>query len=446
MEEEAHPELTRLQTDLLLARHRAALHEAGALARLMSELALLGFLLLGGVTALVFSQRTDLPAVLSWGAPFLFLVIFAAWIGLAAQQVSAAWQGRILAARARRLAGEASLPAAVDPLNVWRTSWKLRLLVAAPGLLAAGAYVEVLLIGSRPVYYANHALAIAYWALFLLLSGVEGMALAGTLRDLPRYYAALYQAAGRGEGLDGSLEGLPELERPGILAGLRPLLKWLVPLPGELLREGWAFWAGFASVPLLGLGLVSNRLDLINTLLRPATDWEIPTQVPALAIFGLGLVWFVFAGVLLQQAAALWDALRRGERPLPRPWVQIGVRWALAVLPAWWLGGAPMLGLFLVYTLCKILFMLVVTQRGDRMPVLALLLQAGGLPIFLLLGGLVWGVPVWATALYQALAVTFYFLALASGAAAWQSTAQRRLAEGRTLLPGDHYFALHGLF
>ena len=445
--QEVHSELTRLQTELLLDRHRAALREAGALARLMSELALLGFLVLGAVTGLVFSQRAALPPTLSWGAPLIFLVIFAAWIGIAAQQVAAAWQGHILAAQARKLAGE-TLPLETprDLLNAWQASWKLRLLVATPGILAAALYVVVLLLGAWPIYQLNHTQAVAYWVVFLLLSAVELAALVGTVRDLPRYYASLFQAVRRAEGMGSSLDGLPTLARPGILEGLRPLGRWLVPLPGALLGEGWSFWAGFVSVPLLGMGLLANRVDVLNTLLRPESDWLLPGKVPAAAIIALGLVWFFFAGLMLQQAGALWDALRQGERPLPRPWVQIGVRWVLALLPAWWLGGAPLLTLFLVYSLYKIICLLLVTQRGDRMPVLVLLVQAGGLPILFLAGALVWGVPDWAMALYQALAVTFYFLALASGAASWQSRAQRRLEESKALLPGDSYFILHATF
>jgi hypothetical protein len=339
-----HPDLTRVHIDLLLTQHRAALEQANALSRLMAIFSLAGFLLLGAATGLVFSQRPALPPALSWGTPLLFLVIFATWSGLAAQQIGASWKSKIMAAQARWLAGETGpLEPQRDPLNTWRAAWRLRLLVTAPGLLFGGVYAAVLFLGGRSVYAANHLLGVCFVLLYSGLTGLVAAALVGAMRDLPGYYRTLYQATGRGEGVANTLEGLPEVPRPSILEGLRPLGRWLAPLPAELLGWGWAYWLGFFSVPLLGLGLASSRLNLLNTLFAGATLWETPDKLPALALLGLGVLGFICAELLLQQAAALWEAGRQGIRPLPRPWLQIVARWLLAVLPAWWLSLSPSL-------------------------------------------------------------------------------------------------------
>jgi hypothetical protein len=98
------------------------------------------------------------------------------------------------------------------------------------------------------------------------------------------------------------------------------------------------------------------------------------------------------------------------------------------------------------FTVFEVLVMLLVAPRRQRMPVLALLVQAAGLPMRFLAGSLVWGGADWALAVYQVLTVILYFVAVALLAVRWQAQALQLAAQEQQLPPGELYFAARGGF
>ncbi len=289
----------QVNLNMLITQYQASLKQVDKLAMRMETAALRGFLFLGIVTVAVLDARTSLAIAVAWFVPLAYLVVFGALIGLASQQVAAAWQSRILALQLKRLGGEEPIPSsAQDPLNLWRTSWKVRLLVRAPATVFSAIFLAVTAYCLRAVYAYSHIQGFAFILVYLGLALVEVMALAGLYTDLPERYHAAYHAAAAGRELP---------PWPAVSPG-RILLRWLLPLPGELWDASRAFWAGFLA-PLLLTGLSVSQLGVLNALFRQRLDWPAAADVPVLAVIALGGLVYVIAIVLLQQGIAMGRAL-----------------------------------------------------------------------------------------------------------------------------------------
>lgn len=431
----------RVELNVLLVEYRASLRQSNHLATRMTIASLGGFLFLGLLTALLFYFRSNIPIALAWVAPLGYLIVFGVLIGLASQQVAAAWQGRILALRLERLGGETPLPdTAQDPFNLWRLSWKLRLLAGAPAAVFGGLFLLTGYFCARSVYNHGHIQGTGFIFFYVLLALVELAALHSLYADLPRLYRTAYQAAA-------STPPVPipalRLEPP-----LRSIQRWLLPAPGGLLDHGRAFWAGFL-VPLLLLGLSKAQLPVLNALFSGLTGWKSPADVPALAIVGLGVLIFLALELLLQQAVNLLAGLRQGDDPAgraPYPLLQIVLRWLAALWLAYLLGWRGLLVLFLVISAYEIIRLLLVRPNSERHPVIGLLWDSAGLPLRFAAGVLVWGGPAWHYAAYLAMGVFVYFLALGLGAAARRRQARARYARAQPASGGDAYFLQRGAY
>ncbi len=428
----------RVELNMLLVEYKASLRQSNQLAMRMTTASLVGFLFLGLLTAILFYFRASIPIALAWVAPLGYLVVFGALIGLASQQVAAAWQGRTLALRIERLGGKPPLPdTAQDPLNLWRLSWKLRLLAGAPAAVFGGLFLLTGYFCARSVYNHSHIQGTGFIFFYVLLALVELIALGGLYVDLPRLYRTAYQAAA-------STPPAPvpalRLEPP-----LRSIQRWLLPAPGGLLDHGRAFWAGFL-VPLLLLGLSKAQMPALNALFSGLTGWKSTADVPALAIVGLGVLIFLALELLLQQAVNLLAGLRQGDNPAgraPYPLLQIVLRWLAALWLAYLLGWRGLLVLFLVISAYEIIRLLLVRPNSERHPVIGLLWDSAGLPLRFAAGVLVWGGPAWHYAVYLAMGVFVYFLALGLGAAARRRQARARYAQAQLY---DAYFLQRGAY
>ena len=425
----------RADRDVLLAQYQASLKQASQLSVRLEQVALRGLLFLGLVTAFVFSFQAHLTLAIAWVAPLLYLVVFGAMMGLGARQAASAWHSRILAQQLR-CSVEAAGGAVPDPLNPWRLSWKLGLLAGAAAAVFGGLFVLVTFYCWRPIYAYNHLMGLAHAGFYLALALLELLAAAGLYSDLPRRYTAAYQSG-----------SLAELE----LSPVRPLQtisRWIVPFPHRL-TGGRIFWAGFL-VPLLITGLNQSRLEILNALFRGLQDWETTASVPLLATAALGLLVFIAAEILLQQAAAIWAALRAGKAgDVPFPVPQIILRWLAALLLGYLIDRQGLLVLLVIISVYELINILLLPQaprhpaeRG-RYPLLQLLEEAGGMPLRFAAGLLVWGGPAWDFAVYLAMGVMVYFLALGLIAAARQKEARCLQEQGSYF---NDYFLKRGIY
>jgi len=426
----------RVSQQLLLSQYQASLSQGNKLAMRMEQTSLAGFLFLAVLTAFLFLFRASLPLAIAWTAPLAYLVVFGGLIGLAAQQVAAAWQSRIFSAQLQRLA-QAGAPgdpgeAPHDPLNLWRLSWKLRLLAAVPAGVFAGLFLLVTIFCWRPVYAYSHIMGLVFGLFYLGLALLEAAALSGLYADLPRQYRAAYQAAAAGQELPSNLASLSPAWT------LKAIGRWIAPFPGQLLGRGRVFWAGLL-VPLLLTGLSSSRVEIINNLFRRDTDWETAAGVPLLAVVALGVLIFIIFEVLLQQAVSIWTALRAGKAgDVPHPIPQVILRWLAALALAYLVDPRGLFTLLVVFSIYEIILILWL-----RHPLVNLLLGAFNLPLRFAAGVLVWGGPSWDFVVYLGMAVMVYFLALGLDAAARQKEAQALAEQGS---PSPGYFLKSGAF
>jgi hypothetical protein len=417
--------------NMLVAEYKTSLQQSSHLAMRMEAAALGGFALLTLLTAFLFYFRASIPVAIAWTAPLAYLVVFGALLGLASQQVAAAWQGRIFGLQLARLSSQ-PLPAPADPLNQWRTSWKLRLLAGVPAAVFSGLFLLTGYFCARSIYHHSHIQGSGFILFYALLALVELAALGSLYYDLPRLYRSAYQSVAAGG-------DLPALHPTGPLATIGA---WLAPFPAGLLDHSRAFWAGFLA-PLLLVGLSKAQLPILNNLLRGLTDWQTVAEVPILAVVALGVLVFLVLVLLLDQAVNLLEGLRRGSGGVPFPALQMVLRWLAALLLAAALGWRGLLPLFLVISVYEIIGLLLIRPNSGRHPVIGLLWSSAGLPLRFAAGVLVWGGPAWDYAVYLMLAVFVYFLGLGLSAAARRREAQARAAQG---LAHDEYIRQHGAY
>lgn len=426
----------RADRDMLLAQYQASLKQDNRLAVRLEQAAVRGMLFLSLVTAFVFLGAGASLAI-AWIAPLLYLVVFGALMSLGARQAAAAWQSRILA---RQLLGRGEAPyhggTIPDPFSPWRLSWKLGLLPGTAAVIFGGVFLPVTFYCWRSIYANNHLMGLAHAGFYLALALLELMAAAGLSFDLPRRYAAAYES--------GSLAGLE-------LSPTRPLQtigRWIVPFPSRLMTGGRIFWAGFLA-PLLIIGLDQSRLATLNALFRSFQDWETTASVPLLAMAALGLLVFIVAEILLQQAVAIWAAWRAGKAgDVPFPVPQIILRWLAALLLGYVIDRRGLLVLLMIISVYELVNVLWPQEPrhpagGRRYPLLQLLVEAGGLPLRFAAGLLVWGGPVWDFTAYLAMGVMVYFLSLGLSAAARQKEARSLQEQGSSFID---YFLERGTY
>jgi hypothetical protein len=425
----------RVNLNMLISEYQASLKQGNKLAMRMEATATCAFLLLTLLTVAILQGRAALNIAVAWFAPLPYLIVSGALIGLASQQVAAAWQRRILAIQLRRLGGEEPLPSpAQDPLNLWRMSWKLRLLVGAPAAAFAAIFLLVAAYCLRAVYAYSHIHGLAFFLVYLGLALVELLALAALYSDLPAQYHAAYHAVAAGHDLP--------LPRP--LSPWNIFLRWALPFPGELLNLSRAFWVGFLA-PLLLTGLSVSQLAILNRLFRQKQDWPSPAEVPFLAVIGLGVLVYLVTVLLLQQGIAIGRALRTGGAgAVAAPVAQVVLRILAALALGYLLAGRGYLLLLLAISIYEIIHLLVIWLIQARQPFIGLLWQAASLPLYFAAGVLVWGGPTWDFTPYVMLAVIVFFLSLAMAAAGRRRQARALEAQGQ--LQGDDYFMQRGEF
>ncbi len=422
----------RVNLNMLISEYQASLKQGNQMAMRMETAALRAFLFLGILTVAILQGRTALNIAVAWFAPLAYLIVFGALIGLASQQVAAAWQARILALQLRRLGGEEPLPSpAQDPLNLWRISWKVRLLVGAPATAFTLIFLLVAAYCLRAVYAYSHIHGLAFILVYLGLVLIELLALFALYSDLPAHYHAAFRAAAAGR----------DLPIPHPLPAWRTVLRWIVPLPGEMPNLSRAFWAGFLA-PLLLTGLSVSQLAILNQLFRQKLDWPSAAAVPVLAVFGLGILLFIVTAILLQQGIAIGRALRAGATAdIPFPVAQVVLRILAALALGYFLAGRGYLLLILAFSVYEIIHLLLIQLVQGRLPFLGLVWQAASLPLYFAAGVLVWGGPTWDFSPYVMLAVTVFFISLALAAAGRRRQARALEAQGQLY---DDYFTPQG--
>lgn len=421
----------QVNLNMLISEYQASLKQANKLAMRVEAAALRCFLFLGILTIAVLDGRAYLAIAVAWFVPLAYLVVFGALIGLAAQQVAAAWQSRILALRLKRLGGEEPAPStAQDPLNLWRMSWKVRLLVRAPASAFAAIFLVVAAYCLRAVYAYSHIQGLAFTLVYLGLALVELIALASLYTDLPEQYRAAYHSSAAGRDLPHLRSVSPE----------RTLLRWLLPLPAEMLDASRAFWAGFLA-PLLLTGLSVSQLGVLNALFRQKVDWASAADVPVLAVIALGGLVFLLALALLQQGIAIGRALRAGTAGgIPFPAAQVILRVLAALGLGYLLAGRGFLLLLLAISIYELIHLLLVQPYAARRPFISLVWQAASLPLYFAAGVLVWGGPTWDYTPYVVLTVIVFFISLGLAAAKRRREAAA-LSETQGQLYDDYFLA-----
>lgn len=436
--------------------------------------------LLGAASGYLLTQKLQLPIVLYWLIPLFFIIVYVFIIFLVYLNVADAWNARIISERINTILDEKVLLTSDGngPVTAFfsprRGSSKPQLLY---GILLGGSFCFFLFIAGasfEAIYTASHLLG----TLFVLFLSIAIIALIiaslGFLIDLPDFYRRYLEPFRSKTSLQGQ-KGTPMYGEPipkdyrissrgPIKHHIRAALAPIIPRAESVLIKGPFFIYGFATAFLL-VGFPRNplpllpydHLQIINFLFRTSNlNWSFST-VPEWAVLALGATYFVVEEVLLQQAKLMWGDLKDVQRDkvvssyrerfitdriASDPGVirsairHMIIRWLLALLLGYILGGLALLLVFLIITLHQGIYTLWAKPRSakhktvkgafDQYQLILLFLVSFNFPLRFLAGSVALVGFQWFQAPFVLLFVLFYFSSVGGMAALWAAEAKER--------------------
>ncbi len=436
--------------------------------------------LLGAASGYLLTQKVQLPIVLYWLIPLFFIMVYAFIIFLVYLNVADAWNARILSERINTILAEKALFTSDGngPVTAFfsprRGSSKPQLLY---GILLGGGLCFFLFIAGASfvaIYTASHLLG----TLFVLFLSIAIIALIvaclGFLIDLPNFYHRYLEPFRSKTSLQDQKgtptygEAIPKdyriASRGAVKHRIRAALAPIIPRAESVLIKGPFFIYGFITALLL-VGfprnplplLPYNHLQIINFLFRTSnSDWSFST-IPGWTILALGAIYFVVEEVLLQQAKLMWGDLKDVQRDkvvssyrerfitdriASDPGVirsavrHMIMRWLLALLLGYVLGGLALLLVFLIITLHQGVYTLWAKPRAakhkivkgplDQYQLILLFLVSFNFPLRFLAGSVALLGFQWFQAPFVLLFVLFYFSSVGGMAALWAAEAKER--------------------
>jgi len=301
--------------------------------------------------------------------------------------------------------------------------------------LSAILYVVTIAVSLLSVYRENHLAGFILSALVTTISFLLVFSLLGVISDLPKYYDEVYEIVRETGKVPQSETGLKTL-RP-FQQGLKSLHGILLPRR-NLAEKGVIFLYGFIGALVL-IGIQPSQVDLINRLFRQDTDYT-ADSVPFWSVCALGFVYFSVSELLLQQAKYLWNDMRDRDRDQKSPYhqdraytqglltsqeamVHVILRWTLAFILGYLLGGWQLLALFGFVSIHQILYVFWGKPSAENHPLRLLFLLSFNIPPRFIAGVMAVAGTSWVTIPILVLSAIFHFFSFGFMAAYWKMEA-----------------------
>lgn len=364
-----------------------------------------GFAFLGLLTTYVLSQ--PLTPIVFWILPSLFLPLFAYIVYNIYITTASLWNARFLSQRINFLLGEKAFIRHLSDLpeakffSTKRGSIKFRLIYLTV-FIAVGFLFSIMLIYSFLSIYikGNHLQGMLFALFYGLIVITLLVSCFGFLFDLPNDFDKVLNQYPNGEPIPVSAStNMKQSSKPPIL-NFRKVIASILPRQWDFIAKGYFFIFGLgAALIIIGIpkdviaGLPYNHLQLINALFGTKSNvsisWNTIAKIPLWTECVLGLTYFFVEEVLLQQAKFIWDDIRDVQRDrnllhnntraiaaglLSKQvaiW-QMFIRLFLALILGYFLGGIPLLAVFLLIALHQVVYVLWAKPRGGKHPVIIL--------------------------------------------------------------------------
>lgn len=397
-------------------------------------------------------QGNNFPIALAWLGPPLFLLVFAYLISIYYFHFNNIWIMRTLSIRINMMLTE---PAHITsepglPSSVFFSTRNGNTKAQAFYALLVGGLVSLFFIifymSFRMIYSGDHLAGVLFVTLYGSITILELYSVSGLLFDLPNTYRSfliLLQKIGR---IPRGIESKKlYADHPGFLG-----LLWIIlPRPADVLAKGHMFWLGFITA-LVTMGLTGDRLHILNLLFRRQSDWKRILDVPFWAVFSLGILAFILEEILLQQAKLLWDDVRdverdkvllqnraravaRGQMTISAAIKNLSLRWILANIFAFGVGGWPLLLTFLAITLHQMLYVLWAKPKARQYPLVLLVVLSFNVALRFISGAVVIAGSEWITAPVVLIVTMLFFYTFGGMAALWKIEAEYQEKTGKTV-------------
>lgn len=442
-------------------------HQEGVDSRFIQIIA--GILAFLGITLGYFLNQQIQPSVeLAWVIPLFFIVVGMFLNFLLYMDNANLWNTRILLSRINKLLHEkalisydAQIPGAIF-LSPKRGNPKSKLMFITLFCGVLFMFLLVTLVSLRIVYNKSHLQGFLFVLIYVCLIGILFYVSSGHLSDLPNSYRDFLDSFPKAESIPPDFKFKPS---SSVASNLKDAFDWIIPRFQDLLAKGVYFIFGFLSAFIV-VGFSSRHLLIINFLFRSSdTDWKSISSVPIWTFWALGALYFVVEEILLQQAKFMWDDIRDAEhdkilldnskRPIARGKMSKGsailhmlVRWFLALLCGYLLGGFALLLVFLLISFHQMIYSLWAKPRAARHPLLPLFIVSFNYPLRFLAGLVAVAGSQWSLSPFVLLLGSFYFYPLGGIALQWKIEAeyQRDINQSIAVRPQSEFYLKNGSF
>ncbi len=310
------------------------------------------------------------------------------------------------------------------------------------------------------IYNMSHIQGTLFTLFYGLLVATLCFSSFGLIYELPRFYSIfLNQLLSTGHISNDFRSNLFAFK-----SNVSGFLYLIIPRMLDLITKSLFFVFGYMTA-IIVVGLPASKLSLINYLFRSSTDWKSVSSVPVWVYFALGTIYFVVEEIFLQQAKLLWDDIRDIERDKillqnsKRPiasgrlsvtsaiW-QMYVRWSLAFLLSYLLGGLALLLVFFLITLHQAIYVLWAKPRSSKHPLMVLFTLSFNVSLRFLAGVVSIAGAQWSLTPFVLLFVLCYFYPVGVMALLWKLEAeyQRDTHQNIAVRPQSEFYLHHGKF
>lgn len=409
--------------------------------------------------------QPNVPVLAAWLIPLFCLTMYMLLIFFAYSVLASFWNAKILSQRINTILPEIAvihfgqyLPESTF-FSTRRGNPKVRWLYL---VLFGGSvllFPPIVAVSFNIVYqHQNHFAGSVFVIVYALLVALV-LYISSGLIDLPNFYRTYVNLNGSNNFVV-PIQPISQYSKKTQATSLvQATLSTLIPRSWDILAKGPFFIygivtalivVGFSKDPIAGLGY--RHLDVINFLFSVSKDWKSIPDVPIWAILALVAIYFTIEEILLQQAKLLWDDIRDVERDSlmllnnKRPIVtkamsissairQMIVRWMLALVLGYLLGGINLLIVFLLISFHQAVYVLWAKPRSAKHPKSRrqhrelLFVLSFNLSLRFLAGVVAVVGSQWSLSPFVLFFVLFYFCSLGSLAAFWKMEADYQKQE-----------------
>lgn len=384
----------------------------------------------------------DVAFELAWLVPPVFTLFFCVVLFVLYSSMTEIWICRFLAKRINHLVGERALIRMSGELphdrffSTRRGNVKYRLLLLMILGTCTTVYIVVAALLTTRIMGVDRVAGVWFLVLVVVMAGITLFVYSGLMADLPRVfrsYEIAFDAAGRFISMDEM--GIPL----GLGSGIKSILLTLLPRPYDVFTKGPMFAYGVLSALAL-VGAPQQRPLPLDALIQFPVLGDLITRsandIGALIL--LIILYFCLEEILLQQSKLLWDDIRdyrrdkklllnkdravaRGDITIQDAITHFIVRWSLALLGGYLIGGFPLIMLFGVISAHQAIYVLWAKPHAGEHPVLVLAFLALNSPLRVAAGILVvTGTGVFVSGELLIVLVSFYFNSFGTMAGLWR--------------------------